>query len=58
MSGQTTRSTIVAAFEHDGTMIVALELSGKSQEAGAVVPALPCRRCRAGVRDRATCRDR
>ena len=29
----------VAAFDHDSTLVVALELSGKSWQAGAVVPA-------------------
>ena len=28
----------MAAFDHDSTLVVALELSGKSWQAGAVVP--------------------
>ena len=31
-------ATAEAAFDHDTTLVVALELSGKSWEAGAVVP--------------------
>lgn len=44
----------VAAFDHDSTLVVALELSGKSWEAGAVVPGVARRpRRRLAPRDMA-----
>ena len=38
MSERSAAATTETAFEHDSTLIVALELSGKSWEVGAVVP--------------------
>jgi hypothetical protein len=42
----------MAAFDHDGTLVVAVELSGKSWQAGAVVPGI-ARRPRVEPRDMA-----
>ena len=38
MSKHIAPATTETAFEHDSTLVVALELSGKSWEVGAVVP--------------------
>ena len=38
MPEQFDRHNAMAAFDHDSTLVVALELSGKSWQAGAVVP--------------------
>ncbi len=38
MADQTTPSNPPTAFDHDSTLVIALELSGKSWEAGAIVP--------------------
>jgi transposase len=40
MADQTAPSTPPAAFDHDSTLVIALELSGKSWEAGAIVPGI------------------
>jgi transposase len=40
MSERETPATAETAFDHDSTMVVALELSGKTWEVGAVVPGL------------------
>ena len=45
-----------AAFDHDSTLVVALELSGKSWQVGAVVPGVARRpRRRLEPRDMADC---
>jgi transposase len=43
MTDQTIPSNPAAAFDHDSTLVIALELSGKSWEVGAIVPGLPRR---------------
>lgn len=54
MAAQTVPSNPPTAFEHDSTLVIALELSGKSWEAGAIVPGLARRpRRRLDVRDMA-----
>jgi transposase len=54
MPEQVETHNAVAAFDHDSTLVVALELSGKSWEVGAVVPGLARRpRRRLDARDRA-----
>src|SRR3546814_16183136 len=40
MPGHFDSHNAAAAFDHDSTLVVALELSGKSWEVGAVVPGI------------------